>query len=289
MLIITFVPHTFSSFELASFLITVSSRTILTCLIHWPPNTALCLFRQELSLLCAFLNNKDECLLLGDFNVPYSSDWSFLSDFSLFQHVQEPTHNKGNILDLIFTRSDFTVLSNLSCTDGLSDHVAVLFTLPCLAPSLLSNTLIHTRSYKRIDHDRLANDLYLLLTKIFIKWETSVFGQSTLTRDVHDLSEFNCENAVCFYDDTLRKVLDQHAPLWSFRSRVRSSLPWFNASLRLRKRKLRLFERAWRSSKSDSDRSLYVTAKTGYHAAIDSARRDNIRSAIEQAEQEEKP
>ena len=68
----------------------------------------------------------DKCITVGDFNLPDIS-WAsiacsttsslnfcdFIFDYNLTQHVLDPTHIKGNILDLVVT-SPCINISNLS-------------------------------------------------------------------------------------------------------------------------------------------------------------------------------
>ena len=47
-------------------------------------------------------------------------------DLSLTQHVEEPTHLRGNILDLVFT-SNKDQVENIEVTPGMSDHHGITF------------------------------------------------------------------------------------------------------------------------------------------------------------------
>jgi len=73
-----------------------------------------------------------EPLLCGDFSCPGGADavdsllLEVLTDRSLLQVVNQPTHLAGNILDLVFTSVDVELVCHVSMKDvGLSDHSLV--------------------------------------------------------------------------------------------------------------------------------------------------------------------
>ena len=78
-------------------------------------------FSTFLESVCVLSN---EVLILGDFNIHLDKvDNSnvkhfleILSDFNLLQHVSEPTHESGHILDLVISRPTGFV-SNISVGD----------------------------------------------------------------------------------------------------------------------------------------------------------------------------
>ncbi len=71
-------------------------------------------FYKQFSKLMSHYNIiKDEVIICGDFNIhvnktedPDSTKFmAVLSRFNLTQHVNEPTHRLGNIIDLMITRN----------------------------------------------------------------------------------------------------------------------------------------------------------------------------------------
>ena len=91
-------------------------------------------FIQEFAeVLSHFMTRYDKILILGDFNIhvccphqSFTSDFiDILESFNLTQAVQEPTHSKGHILDLVL--SNGLSPDNLTIKDiCVSDHKAVL-------------------------------------------------------------------------------------------------------------------------------------------------------------------
>ena len=82
----------------------------MVILIIYRPPKQNCIFNQEFTeLLSHSMSKYDKILILVDFNIhvccppqTFVSDFmDILESFNLTQAVQEPTHSKGHILDLI--------------------------------------------------------------------------------------------------------------------------------------------------------------------------------------------
>ena len=82
-------------------------------------------------------------LVVGDFNFHIqnttSQDTKKLMDIfhilNLQQHVHEPTHSRGHILDLVLTRCNELTISDLQVyAPIIGDHSAVHFSLPLGTP-----------------------------------------------------------------------------------------------------------------------------------------------------------
>ena len=93
-------------------------------------------------------------LAVGDFsyhvnvqNDPEASEFLSVCDsFNLKQHITGPTHRTGNTLDLVFTRSDDTLISSSSARDvGFPDHYAVLINLLLENPKKQTLTVTYRR------------------------------------------------------------------------------------------------------------------------------------------------
>ena len=136
---------------------TQGDGTVVTfCLIYRSPNSS----HENNQRLCELIKttadrNKDDILLLGDFNLP-SIDWKsetcnnndnhvatqFLEAYSeagLYQHQREITrHRKGekpNTLDLVLTNKE-DLIKNITTGPGLgkSDHMTLYITLNAKKP-----------------------------------------------------------------------------------------------------------------------------------------------------------
>jgi hypothetical protein len=97
------------------------------------------------------LPHYDEVIFTGDFNLRLLSEPrvceqlnDLLMSFSLFQHVNQPTHERGDILDLVITRTASTILSSISLTPvgDLTKHKK-------LASSIHKHDLLFTPYFKK--------------------------------------------------------------------------------------------------------------------------------------------
>ena len=114
---------------------------LVLCTVYLPPNLHLSNQLNLLNYLDSLVKSNSHVIILGDFNVP-DVCWSTLSGVSTFskafcefvftnnlsQLVFDPTHNRGNILDLVLTNSE-EVVRNLSVLADIpqitSDHLAI--------------------------------------------------------------------------------------------------------------------------------------------------------------------
>ena len=95
------------------------NQPLIICLAYIPPGSKVQLCEPFFSLLSDLTNKFSPLLIMGDFNLP-DINWNTLSSTSqlsnvfcdlvfklnLSQLVDMPTHNQGNILDLIFTNDE---------------------------------------------------------------------------------------------------------------------------------------------------------------------------------------
>ena len=76
------------------------------------------------------------------------------------------------------------------------------------------------------------------------------------------------------YNSTLSSVLNQHAPIQSRSIPIRSRAPWFNDDIKNGKREKRKAERRWRSSRKDSELSLFKSKRNRILVLINNARQE---------------
>ncbi|XP_051243961.1 uncharacterized protein LOC127356337 isoform X5 [Dicentrarchus labrax] len=91
-------------------------------------------FLDEFQDLLAIFDNYNSIVVTGDFNIwvdqkkrSFTDEFDrILQIYNLEQHVWEPTHDKGNTLDLVITKN--VEISDLIVrNDGISDHYTVYF------------------------------------------------------------------------------------------------------------------------------------------------------------------
>ena len=200
--------RTFKSFEYIDVLVKCSNDFTRFVTIYRPPpsrknglnnKTFLDEFATLAEQLVVVPGN---LLIVGDFNyhLDANSDTdakrfnNILESFNLHQHVNVSTHKHGHTLDLVITRSDDDFVTGVEIKDPLlSDHSAVHCKLRLKKPPL-EQVEVEYRKLRSIDMDCLCNDLK----------KSALISADNYT----DLPTLIDE-----YEDTLKNILDIHAPI----------------------------------------------------------------------------
>ena len=163
-----------------------------------------------------------------------------LEDFGLAQHISCPTHNAGHTLDVIITKVDPKLLVETKVhPPTFSDHSLLVAKLPLVKPKPTAfNATV--RSWKKLDRDAFRRDLL----------SSPLCSSESLPSSAEDLADL--------YHETLSGLIDKHAPRRMMRKHYRPITPWYNDACQARKRKVRLFERKYRRSKSAVDRESWL-------------------------------
>ena len=224
-----------------------SPIAFLVCVVYMPPNAALS-YCQRLIEYLAQLCEEHRVIILGDFNLPDvnwltmsgSSESSqtfcdFVFDFGLVQLVDEPTHMKGNILDLILTNVP-SHISNVAvqneATPISTDHFAIYFSLSGVDHGSANLKCKTTYDYTKTDMESLNS---YLLDYDFSACETS--------DDV--------EVVWLFVKKTITDAVRMFTP--TIRLRARPSPKWFTSHTRNKIHSLRKKAKA-NSSASNLDK-----------------------------------
>ena len=174
-------------------------------------------------------------IILGDVNIqldildnPFTVKFNrLLSVFGLSQHIRQPTHSGGHLLDVIIARTDAVLRSLQLDPPMLSDHCQIVaeFDMPVRRST---DVVRHVRRcWRSFDCDEFVRDV-----------EQSSLIQSPPV-DVDEL--------FTLYDVTLRSLLHKHAPYKIVRLRpVESSARWYSAECRAEKTKTRRLEKTYR-------------------------------------------
>lgn len=140
-----------------------------------------------------------------------------LETFDLKQHVWSATHVSGHTLDLLITRLNEQIVRNIKIHDLIiSDHLAVLCNLSLKKPQF-RNKVISSRKLRFLDIDSFCED---------------VRNYSIVQEQSMDL-----DSAVHQYDNVLRSLLDQHAPLRKRLVTIRPAAPWYSPTVAADERK----------------------------------------------------
>ena len=184
----------------------------------------------------------------GDYNARKLKE--LIQSFGFTQHVDIPTQRYGHTLDVVVSKSDLPApIIEVTPPGEISDHSLILFQLPLPRPPLHYNINVATRAWRGFNEDEFRTDL--LRSKLCSPAETHV----GLTVD--DLQDM--------YDNTLRQLLDKHAPSRSSRRRVSPLTPWFDAECSASKRKSRMLERRYRRTRSKMDRLEWLSQQRRKH------------------------
>ena len=158
-------------------------------------------------------------VIAGDFNIhiDISSDHlskkflDSLASLSLQQHVHRPNHHANHTLDLVISRNDASILSELRVSDSaISDHWPILFNISLVKPPLIKKT-ISFRKIKSVNKEAFLTDIC----------------NSTIVRNPPS----SLPELVASYHDCLSTILDKHAPVKSSVITVRPDCEWFNNDL----------------------------------------------------------
>ena len=187
-----------------------------------------------------------------------------LDTSGLQQHVDRATHKKGHLLDLVITRKQSTLVSNVSVIDGLpSDHAAVSCNLTLDRPPAMKRKMRY-RKLRQIDIEKFKQDI----------------ESSTLyTNPAHDP-----EGLALQYDTVLSQLLDLHAPQKEKCITIRPNAPWYTDELREEKQKKRRLERKFRKTNLEIDKQLFLQQCQLYKNKLDDAKRDHHRSKFSECE-----
>ena len=221
-----------------------NTNTLKLLLLYRPPNSINP--PPTIHNILYQVHDEQNLLILGDFNInPQSIVFSnILNDLNLTQHIHEPTHNKGNTLDLIITRNNLT---NISTQIGpkITDHNIINIYLKYTKSSAKKETITY-RNLKNINNENYTNDLYKLIILDYNNTDIA-------TQKIHQHLEY---------------LLEIHAPIKTIKVQQRCLNPWWTPELSNLHRLLRKIEIVWRKDKNICNRNLYNYHKKYYFNEI---------------------
>jgi len=236
----------YRSFQVMEGIVNCKNELIRLINVYRPPYTKKARYTEThfLSEFRDYLDSLEDKsgtpLIMGDFNLHverpgdhYSMKFlSLLAEFGLMQCTPlSPTHKDGGTLDLIITTDSFsTKLKDLTIVPNgtTSDHHLVLtdMMVELSNDTLKTNKTISYRDFSNIDLEIFRKDV----------------ANSELVSKFHGLP---LEKVIDLYDETLKKILDEHCPLIIKRFSKKSA-PWRDKELKELITRRRKAERAWR-------------------------------------------
>ena len=142
------------------------------CCVYIPPECSFSYVSHVVQFLTDLTSSFCKCVIIGDFNFP-DIDWSvlmgtsncfcnFVFDCNLTQHVSEPTHVKGNLLDLVLSSASVVVnrltVYPLSLVD-FSDHHAISFDFCCSVSSVPKCKPGYVYDFRNTDYESISSFL----------------------------------------------------------------------------------------------------------------------------------
>ena len=215
--------YSFKSFEIIDMTMTISNPVRIVVVYRPPPSTQNGLtheifFTEFRSFLEQLNNDTGRIILSGDFNFHvddknniYTKKFlDLITIFNLKQHVNDATHVSNHTLDLILTRYDnCDIVNSISVIDpGISDHYSVMAKI-CLKKPNHQRREVSYRNLKSINYDNFCSDI----------------SNSSLA--LNYLSLASATDVMENYDDTLKSILDLHAPIKKKIITLRPASPWY--------------------------------------------------------------
>ena len=251
------ISKKYDQFELLSVSIQFKRSKINVAVVYRPPpnkknRLRLKLFWQQWTdFLSSFTTRTQEFIILGDLNFHLDDSDNIstqkfnriLSEFGLVQHVSEPTHVGGHILDVAITCSNSSIVENLSVdelgfttdsNDPVNDHFALSFLLKG-EKKVFQQKTIKYRKWRSIDSELLKTNYE--------------------TRLISFYDQLSSDQMAVWYDRNLTELADLHAPLVT-KKVIRRSNPWYNDQIREMKRNARKLERKWKKTKLMVDKRI---------------------------------
>ena len=198
-------------------------------------------------------------LILGDFNIhwdcPEKSDTIHLSDTlasaNLIQHVKEPTHVAGHIIDLVISREGDDFVKSVSVSSQFSDHFIINVSVSLEKPPVTTKTITY-RKVRSIDMSGFAADIQT----------------SALILDPPS----GLDELVDTYNEILTDLLDKHAPLKTKQMTERPLLPWYNKDIQAAKRHRRQCELLWKRTGLTVHYDMFKAARLFVREQLSSAK-----------------
>ena len=164
-------------------------------IVYRAPDTSVGDFATELSDTIHSGRLGTRHIICGDLNCPGPAGTKglvavelaeIIDEHGLSQHVREPTHQAGNILDHILTPEDGVTITDVVVTDvGISDH----FLVTCrIAASIDQPPIVRStfRNWKKLDKDNFKEKLR----------SSAVFFSPATTAEAFAVQLENCVTAI---------------------------------------------------------------------------------------------
>ncbi len=272
----------FKSFEHLNILLKASVPMCLSIVYRPPPSKknklTITEFLEEFELfLSDLVVSHRNLFIVGDFNIHWGIDTNvnakrfedILQSFGLQQNVKSATHKSKNILDLVITPANNSLLKSVSVqNEDISDH----YTVKCDLDFNVKQVAVKTKSvrlFKAIDRTAFGIDLKTMLTNV-------------------SLGENDNPNVILHkLNDTLSVVLDKHAPRKTVKVKGYTKKPWYNCEIHQERKVRRQMERKMLKSKLEIHKQIFLAQRNKVVKMIDSAKSEYYREKFSEADSKE--
>jgi hypothetical protein len=257
-----------SEFESLVVKLTSLSKSIIIACVCRPPGVVSNAFCDSLANLVDQLQLAGTPFLVcGDLNCPGISGTTLdvklidiLERHGLTQHVKTPTHDAGNLLDVIVTADDDSELvSHISVRPTcFSDH----HTVACRLNVFNRQPTAVRCMYRNIRRINLA-----------------AFHDDIRKSALYNFSNYqSVDQYVELFQRETNRILDRHAPLRTRTRRVgRNDCRWLSAEARAAKQKCRRLERRYNRTKAPENKQAYNAARRTARDAISRSRSNYLK------------
>jgi len=250
------------SFELLLVKVANCKLGLTIAIVYRAPGTSIGDFTSELSDLIDSGRLGSRYIICGDLNCPGPTGTKGLvavelaeviDEHSLRQHVCEPTHRAGNILDHFLTPEDKLAIEDVVISDvGLSDH----FLVTCRVASSIDRPPIvksSFRNWKRLDLDKFKDKLRVA---------------DVCTQPAATANAFTSQ-----LEESVTTILDELVPMCtSTKRQQKPDSHWLTEEAVAAKRSRRQLERKWKALHKQRHVNTESTRKE-YRAACREANR----------------
>jgi len=258
----------FSSFEFVGAKLCLSSVSYMFVNVYRPPGPVSVFLDEFSRLLEDLVVSPSEIVISGDFNIHVDRDEepamgfsAILEAFGFQQHVGFPTHNHGHTLDLLITRSDSDLVTNIHPTClPFSDHLAV-------SGDIRVPTLPRPREIFR----RL---------RMFKNFDSAAFCHDLIGTGLNYVTEVSLDLYVNVFNSTVSLVLDTYAPWRRVKCSTKTSQPFFSRDLREQKRIRSNLESKWRRNKTEANFDRYKSQVKHFATLLRAAKQSYYRSLV---------
>ena len=213
------------------------------------------IFLDELTeLLTTRLSNIENPIILGDFNMHIgdTNDYNSktfvdaMEPLGLKQHITEPTHHKGNILDLIFTETTSKIkVSQLNMLDFISDH------------RLISATISVEKDVPKITRKKVRYFKDVRPATMMKNFNPPPLSLNT-----------NANEAQTQLTTRLQEMLDKCVPEKIMKRPKRTQNLWFNDTLWQQHTIVKNRERTWRKYRQQHHWKAYTVERNRYNCQL---------------------